>query len=452
MSVFSWRWRITLLLVAMAMAVVACATAGETPPVEDVADASFGTLPGDAGAPEVKSCPSNICLDFRYDCNGEAGDGCEANIRSDVGNCGACGTVCALDGGAAPDFTRPACLDGGCAYQCITDPLFGPMRNCDGADPTMGDPLKGCPNAILCDPFNCGGCGIVAPLDPTGDRLCVNGNPLSACPSGLTNCKDGFCGEQCRNLNTDAKNCGACGRTCPDPALYPANVVDALDAKHITFSCNGPNPKGGLPECVAICKKSVKTLEIWKDCNGDLEATVADPFNAALNGCEINAYGNKDNCNECGTVCQQVCHTKKGTETTTLEQICDCPSGLTWCASNGLPPYPGDCVDLKNDPLHCGSCAGLCPGPFDGRYTVIGQTGPWDGGNGNPTCVDGTCGYKCKAGYADCNQTVNVSDGCEVDTQNFPKNCGACGRECLDNQRCGNGSCLTDDCAGKPTR
>lgn len=411
--------------------VVACASQRDDDFLESV-DPSFGE--GDAGAsPDAEPlCPSNRCPPFHLDCNGDAGDGCEANIRSDVKNCGACGTLCALDGGAPPPFTQPACIESACAYQCITDLEWGPMRNCTGADPTKGDPVLGCPNQILCDPFNCGGCGIVAPLDPTGDRICASGVPLAACPAGTTNCHSGGCGGQCKNLNTDSLNCGACGRKCPDPSIPSATVL-ALEAKHISFACDGPNPDGGLPTCVPTCKHAPLFLQQWEDCDGDFAATVADPTNPAFNGCEVNAFGNVNDCGKCGNHCAVVCHTKKGS--TTGEQVCDCPAGRTWCAS----PWPGDCVDTDNDPRHCGSCAGDCPGP-------------WDGGAGNPTCIGGKCGYKCKAGWADCNKTISATDGCEVNTQNFPKHCGACGRECRDNQRCGNGECLVEACSAGPTK
>jgi hypothetical protein len=43
------------------------------------------------------------------DCNGRAGDGCEANISSDANNCGSCGTVC-----AAPNAIETSCNASSC--------------------------------------------------------------------------------------------------------------------------------------------------------------------------------------------------------------------------------------------------------------------------------------------------------------------------------------------------
>jgi hypothetical protein len=204
-SLWRWRWRVAFAIVCTLIA-LACATRRDG----ELEEESTGTFAADAGAEADAEpiCPSNRCPPFRQDCNRDAGDGCEANIRSDVNHCGACDKTCLLEGGTTPPYTNAACLDGTCGYLCINDIFAGPMRNCTGADPLKGDPVMGCPHQLLCNPFHCGGCGIVAPLDPTGDRICANGVPLAACPAGTTNCHDGTCGDQCKNLNTDSNNCG----------------------------------------------------------------------------------------------------------------------------------------------------------------------------------------------------------------------------------------------------
>jgi hypothetical protein len=417
-------WLVATAALAVALSVLACSSSKDEPAPAPVPDASMpeeaATAPDagvDTGAPQ---CPSNDCLPNHLDCNGDAGDGCETNIRADLENCGACGKRCEADGGVPPPHTRPACVDGACVYLCSDDLPYGPMRNCNGADPLVGDPVKGCLNQLACDERNCGACGVVAPIDSTGDHICIGGNPLPACPSGTTNCHAGTCGQQCKDLSHDPQNCGMCGRQCPDSSI-PAVTVAALAAKHVVFTCNGPNPDGGLPGCKAICETSALPPAIWKDCNGDLDQTVADPTNPAFNGCELDTFNNKSNCGACGTACNDVCHTKASS--VTLEQVCDCPPGLTWCGNA--------CVDTTNDPRHCGSCSGAC-------------LGPWDDGHGSPVCVDSQCSYKCNAGFADCNK--QLPDGCEVDTQNYPDHCGTCGHRCGADQRCGNGECQLTDC------
>lgn len=122
---------IVLILLAVAFALVACATASEMPlPATEAGTTLPSDMLSDAG-PEAEAplCPSNACPAFHLDCNTDAGDGCEVNVRTDLDNCGGCGNRCD-DGGAPPPYTRPACLDGKCAFLCTDDLPFGPMRNC----------------------------------------------------------------------------------------------------------------------------------------------------------------------------------------------------------------------------------------------------------------------------------------------------------------------------------
>ena len=71
--------------------------------------------------------------------------------------------------------------------------------------------------------------------------------------------------------------------------------------------------------------------------------------------------------------------------------------------------------------------------------------------NGNATCMAGTCALtSCKPGYSECN--ANLADGCEVNTGADPKNCGACGSECLQRPnaqvKCLSSACAVQSCSG----
>ena len=57
-----------------------------------------------------------------------------------------------------------------------------------------------------------------------------------------------------------------------------------------------------------------------------------------------------------------------------------CPSGLTDCSNF--------CVDLKNDPDHCGKCATSCPNDAHGEGVGI--------------CVDSRCAFACDPGWVQC--------------------------------------------------
>jgi hypothetical protein len=67
----------------------------------------------------------------------------------------------------------------------------------------------------------------------------------------------------------------------------------------------------------------------------------------------------------------------------------------------------------------------------------------------NPVCNAGTCELTCNSGYADCNQAVGTTDGCEVDIANDLNNCSGCGKICapthVTSTTCNNGMCY-DSC------
>ncbi|NIS29026.1 MAG: hypothetical protein GWO04_03270, partial [Actinobacteria bacterium] len=115
-------------------------------------------------------------------------------------------------------------------------------------------------------------------------------------------------------------------------------------------------------------------------------------------------------------------------------------------------------IDLNRDPRNCGSCGNACVPD-----------------NAFPTCTAGECGYDtCDVGFIDING--DPSDGCEyrctqtadddslcdlrdndcdgtvdedVDKDNDPMNCGACGRLCRfprGSGACTAGACVLDTC------
>jgi Stigma-specific protein, Stig1 len=81
-----------------------------------------------------------------------------------------------------------------------------------------------------------------------------------------------------------------------------------------------------------------------------------------------------------------------------------CPTGQS-CCDNA-------CIDTQSNVTACGACGTTCRTP-----------------NGRPACTMGTCGVgMCTAPYENCD--MSAANGCEVDLQNDPANCGACGNRC----------------------
>ncbi len=96
-----------------------------------------------------------------------------------------------------------------------------------------------------------------------------------------------------------------------------------------------------------------------------------------------------------------------------------CPDGSAACG--------GACVDTRSSLAHCGACGAACAPP--------GAVG---------ACVMGRCLVaSCNAGRADCND--QASDGCEVDLNTSPANCGRCSNACFLSDA--TGACAAGTCA-----
>jgi Cys-rich repeat protein len=150
------------------------------------------------------------------DCNGDAKDGCETSVVSDVKNCGACGMACPAVANAVV-----GCLNAMCG---LTSCKVG-FADCDG------NPKNGCEVAIGNDRNNCGKCGSACGQGQVcinGGCTCANCNIANATTKCVNNmcvfdqCVQGFadCDNNVNNgcevdITGDAKNCGACGNVCP---------------------------------------------------------------------------------------------------------------------------------------------------------------------------------------------------------------------------------------------
>ncbi len=123
------------------------------------------------------------------DCNADPDDGCETNIGTSLGNCGACERACAVANGTA------VCTAGTCGVGvCNRD-----AANCDASA------ANGCEVNTSRDAANCGACRVACPRG----QFCSASRCQLSCGVGLT-----ACGGACVNLAFDETNCGSCGRRC----------------------------------------------------------------------------------------------------------------------------------------------------------------------------------------------------------------------------------------------
>jgi serine/threonine protein kinase len=165
-----------------------------------------------------------------------------------------------------------------------------------------------------------------------------------------------------------------------------------------------------------------------------------------------------------------------------------------WDNCDGLPKN-GCETNLRRDIAHCGSCATSCGdkphvaepacgsgacrikrcergwkdcnGSFDDGCEVNVDSDPANcgdckqscgaGRNAAVECSGGSCALRCRAPWGDCDGTAD--SGCETDMSSHPLHCGACGKSCVaahvSRAGCGGGACTIgactagwDDCDG----
>ncbi len=231
---------------------VACGLAGQ-------ACCMFGGITGWCQAPNGSltcsngTCSMLTCYPGYADCNMNAMDGCEVNLRRDWSNCGACGKGCPKD---------QICYGGAC----------------------------GCPNC-----WN---------AFPNAAAQCINNQCVfSKCSLGFADC-DGNIQNGCEvNTFTDGKNCAACGMVCPQNLPYCVYGV-----------CSNGCVNGHLIPNLCVQQNDPETNDPWVVCQADCNSAWVSHANAnggtyhatqicqTLGYAQIGKYGGtcSDICGYCG--------------------------------------------------------------------------------------------------------------------------------------------------------
>jgi hypothetical protein len=312
-------------------------------------------LPHASSTCAAARCAIVMCDTGFADCNGDPADGCEVNLQSDVSHCGACRNVCTVAGGT------PACVAGACGLATCS----AGRSDCDRSA------TNGCEVDLNADPRNCGGCGTACDV-PGATAACVSGRcAVGACNAGLADC-DGSAANGCEtDTRTATAACGGCGMAC---MLSNATATCAA-GRCAVASCNAG----------------------FADCDGN-----------PVNGCETNLASTVTSCGSCGAACSLSNATPACASARCI--VASCNAGFADCDMN---PASGCEVSSLTDPRNCGSCGRAC------ALSNVSTAG----------CAGGACTVvACAAGFADCNG--NPADGCEVNTNTSASNCGACGRAC----------------------
>jgi hypothetical protein len=145
---------------------------------------------------------NGVCNSGYADCDSNKRfNGCETNINTSTGNCGACGRACSNN-----NITTPTCAAGVCNAACNTG--FADCNNNKQTD--------GCEENIYTNPSRCGTCTNVCSGNHIATPTCAAGVCNGTCDSGWRDCDNNKLTNGCEtNVSIDTAHCNACNNACP---------------------------------------------------------------------------------------------------------------------------------------------------------------------------------------------------------------------------------------------
>mgnify|MGYP000187324092 FL=1 len=197
---------------ALLLALCALSCAAEPVLLPDASTPDAGPCGGACGAGTVCMGGSCVAVDAGGAMDAGAPDAGPVDAGEDrpvVVDAGSDGGAADVEGDAGPtdagatdtgpvDVPPMGCVDGGCA-ECAPG-----LTRCGGSCALLGS-----------DARNCGACGTVCAIGAHATGVaCRSGVCAPTCTVGFANC-DGISSNGCEaSLETDARNCGACGNAC----------------------------------------------------------------------------------------------------------------------------------------------------------------------------------------------------------------------------------------------
>ncbi len=373
---------------------------------------------------------SIVCIEGKGDCDGDATNGCEVNLKTTPEHCDRCGAACNL----------PHAIAGCSGGACVVASCALPYADCDG------QPENGCEVNTSSEASNCGECGSTCSA-LNGTPYCANGRCQITCAEGFSDCDDDRANGCEKSVASDVNNCGMCGKVCQAGNGTPWCVQGRCGVSSCPpgfGDCNG-NPDDGCEidlrsdenncqSCGNLCLAANGTAECTSSacriasCANGFDNCNAGTAQGYSDGCETATSGNVAHCGRCNNACAIANATPK-CETGSCK-VGTCTAPWADCDNNQL-----DCeTNTSTSKLHCGGC-GTSGVSCDAVYGALHASGK---------CVSGGCQFdRCATGYTDCNMQPDV-DGCEADRQIDENNCGTCGSVCQ--APYGSNTCTTGAC------
>lgn len=153
------------------------------------------------GLPACVNGSCTIACDTGYgNCDGNAKNGCETNLKTSPNHCGSCSTACSTTNAI------PSCVSGSCQLSCQAG-----FSDCDN------NKSNGCEKNTSTDVNNCGTCGYTcgAHVFHTSGVACTAGtcSYTGSCNAGWADC-DNNKANGCEADLTNNATCGNCATSC----------------------------------------------------------------------------------------------------------------------------------------------------------------------------------------------------------------------------------------------
>jgi DNA-binding beta-propeller fold protein YncE len=268
----------------------------------------------------ARSC-GFVCAAGYADCDGDPKNGCEANLATDVGHCGACGTVC--EGAHA---SVAACTGGVCATSCNAGYFFSDNK-CVACSP-----IEGCMAGVTCTSVTdqqCTACaGGTHLVDGTAD-LCT---ACTACAAGSY--------ESAACTTKQDRACSACGSlancqatTCTTPtdqtctACVPGRFWNGTSCATCSPACAAGENEATA--CTTAHDRTCTSCGAIANCTAE---TCANPAAPVCTACASGFHLSGNACLACGAACGAGTY-ESATCSTAHDRACTACAAVAGCAS-----------------------------------------------------------------------------------------------------------------------
>ena len=312
----------------------------------------------------------------------------------------------------------------------------------------------------LAPPGPCGQCGEGTPLCDKKTKKCVACLADADCPEAAV-CRAGACVAGC---SAGHSACGDAGSCDLDGGVCHGCLADRDCKSALAPFCDLASGRCGacstqVDRCPAgqYCGVVRDGFACVTGCKADFECRIVDGGTQSMACCDhlcVDTATSVPHCGRCNSGCMATCCQGTCADLTAdakncgaCGKPCGAQNNTPVCANSTCMAGPcvmgfGDCnmdakdgceTSLASDKKNCGACGNVCNIP-----------------NAQALCLGGACLLGgCNPNFRDCNG--DLKDGCEANTTNDPKNCGACNANCANLPHavagCASGACAIGSCA-----